>query len=203
MSLATVPRRQHAEERREQILEAALRIFSEKGYAGASIRDIAREVGVTEGLLYHYFESKEQLMHSCWKERSWHAHLERILAGADGVPLADVLRDMVRDFLETLRTNGPTVRMCVAEMQRNSEMAAEHLKRIEASSKLIDDFLFSRQKAGEIRAGAEVGMAAGLLLGCAQSLFLIWGRSEDEEWDRKVSGLVENGVEIILMGITA
>ena len=203
MTLDAVPRRQHAEERREQILDAALRIFSEKGFAGSSIRDIAREVGVTEGLLYHYFESKEQLMQACWKERSWHAHLERILATANGVPLSTVLRDMVRDFLETLREHGSNVRMCVAEMQRNSEMAAEHIERIETSSRLIDDFLRTRQEAGEIRSGADVGTAAGLLLGCAQSLFLIWGRADDEKWNRMVNDLVENGVEIVLRGIAA
>src|SRR5438105_1311581 len=96
------PRRQQAEERREQILDAALRIFSEKGFAGASIRDISREVGVTEGLIYHYFENKEQLEQACWKERSWHAHLERIVANSTGVPLRDVLRDLITDFLLTL-----------------------------------------------------------------------------------------------------
>ena len=72
----TVPRRQQAEERREQILDAAIRIFCEKGFAGTTIRDIAREVGVTEGLLYHYFESKDQLEQACWRERTWRAELE-------------------------------------------------------------------------------------------------------------------------------
>src|SRR5436305_1620134 len=103
--LHTGPRRQQKEERREQILDATLRVFSEKGYSGASMRDIAREVGVTEGLLYHYFESKEQLMNACWKERSWRAQLEKILAGAEGVPLDQVLREMIGNFLETLRKN--------------------------------------------------------------------------------------------------
>src|SRR5215216_2785066 len=114
MSL-TVGRRQQAEERREQILDAALRIFSEKGFAGASIRDIAREVGVTEGLLYHYFESKEQLLDTCWRERTWRAHLERILAEAGGKPVQQVLSELISDFLQTLRENGEMVRMCASE----------------------------------------------------------------------------------------
>src|SRR5438067_10399767 len=110
MTTATVPRRQQAEERREQILDAAISVFSVKGFGGASIRDIAREVGVTEGLLYHYFESKEQLMLACWKERSWHSHVERILASADGVPVGQVLKDIVQDFLETLQEHGQNIR---------------------------------------------------------------------------------------------
>src|SRR5438552_6852873 len=111
MTEVSAPRRQHAEERREQILDAAAKVFGEKGFAGASIRDIAREVGVTEGLLYHYFESKEQLEQACWKERTWRAQLERILADAGGKPLESVLREIVTDFLGTLRQNAALIRM--------------------------------------------------------------------------------------------
>jgi AcrR family transcriptional regulator len=201
MSLPIAPRRQQAEERREQILDAALRVFSQKGFGGASIRDIAREVGITEGLIYHYFESKEQLMQACWKERSWHSHVERILAAAEGVPVEQVLKEIVRDFLETLREHGPNIRMCMAEMQRNSEMAAEQVERIEATSALIRGFLQARQAAGELRPDAEVGMAAGLLLGCAHSLFFIWGTADGERWDRMTADVVEHGVETVLHGI--
>jgi AcrR family transcriptional regulator len=197
------PRRQQAEERREQILDSALRVFSQKGFAGASIRHIAREAGITEGLIYHYFESKEQLQQACWKERSWHSHVERILATADGKPVEQVLREIVADFLDTLREHGPNIRMCVAEMQRNAEMAAEQVEKIEQTSGLIYRFLRARQDAGELRADAEVGMAAGLLLGCAHSLFLIWGDADAERWNRMTHDLVEHGVDSVLHGIAA
>src|ERR671933_1696626 len=44
-----------------RILEAALRLFAREGYAGASIRKIAREVGVTEGAIYAHFEGKRAI----------------------------------------------------------------------------------------------------------------------------------------------
>ena len=201
MSIPLAPRRQHAEERREQILDAALRVFSQKGFAGASVRDIAREAGITEGLIYHYFESKEQLQQACWRERSWHSHVERILSTAQDKPVAAVLREIVADFLETLREHGPNIRMCVAEMQRNAEMAAEQVEKIEQTSGLIYQFLSVRQEAGELRASANVGTAAGLLLGCANSLFLIWGDTDAERWDRMSRDLVEHGVDTVLHGI--
>jgi AcrR family transcriptional regulator len=203
MSIPVAPRRQQAEERREQILDAALHSFSQKGFAGASIRDIAREAGITEGLIYHYFESKEKLQEACWKERSWHSHVERILSTADGKPVEQVLREIVADFLDTLREHGPNIRMCVAEMQRNADMAAEHVERIEQTSGLIKSFLRSRQDVGELRAGVEVGTAAGLLLGCANSLFLIWGDTDAERWNRMSRDLVEHGVDTVLHGISA
>lgn len=50
------------QERREQILNTALRLFAEGGYEATSISKIAKEAGVAKGLIYNYFESKEALM---------------------------------------------------------------------------------------------------------------------------------------------
>lgn len=48
--------------RRQEVLEAAVRVFHEKGYASATIQDVAAEVGVLKGSLYHYIDSKEDLL---------------------------------------------------------------------------------------------------------------------------------------------
>lgn len=50
------------EERREQILTAASKIFAEKGYQRATTREIAEEADLSEGLIYSYFESKDHLL---------------------------------------------------------------------------------------------------------------------------------------------
>lgn len=47
----------------ENIANAALRLFGERGYHSSSIAQIARAAGVSKGLLYNYFESKEALLH--------------------------------------------------------------------------------------------------------------------------------------------
>lgn len=58
------------EDRREQIIDAAMRVFAQKGFARASNRDVAREAGITTGLIYYYFESKEDLLKAALEERS-------------------------------------------------------------------------------------------------------------------------------------
>jgi AcrR family transcriptional regulator len=60
-TVATV-RRKQAAARRSQILAAARRLFAENGYHSTSIRDVHRQVGVSDGLLYHYFPSKNDLL---------------------------------------------------------------------------------------------------------------------------------------------
>ncbi|MFR8010088.1 MAG: helix-turn-helix domain-containing protein, partial [Gordonibacter urolithinfaciens] len=56
-----VSRQEQRERRREEILRAALRLFVRKGYAGTKVGDIAEAVGMSTGLMFHYFESKEAL----------------------------------------------------------------------------------------------------------------------------------------------
>lgn len=57
-------RRPHPPDVRTHLLDAALRAFATWGYEGASVRKIAKEAGVAIGLLYHYFPSKEAVLHA-------------------------------------------------------------------------------------------------------------------------------------------
>ena len=61
--MGTEPRKLTAQgqERKDQLLECAARLFSERGYADTRVIDIVHEAGVAKGLFYWYFENKEQL----------------------------------------------------------------------------------------------------------------------------------------------
>ncbi len=59
-----------AEARRRELLATAMRLFAEKGYDNVSVRSIAREAGVTPGLAYHYFDSKERLFDAAIEDYS-------------------------------------------------------------------------------------------------------------------------------------
>jgi len=58
------------EDRRDQIIDAAMRVFAQKGFTRATNKDIAREAGITPGLIYYYFESKEALLKAIIETRS-------------------------------------------------------------------------------------------------------------------------------------
>lgn len=66
-----------AAERRHLLIEAALRVFCEGSYAGATTAQIAREAGVSEPILYRHFASKRELYFACLGE-AWHRIRERI-----------------------------------------------------------------------------------------------------------------------------
>ena len=86
MSDESPSRERLTEERRNQILDAAARLFAHKGYKGATIREIAREAGVAEGTIYNYFDSKHDLLISLPQRISW---------------------PMVSSFVKSARRQGP------------------------------------------------------------------------------------------------
>ena len=49
------------DKRRNQILSAALKVFSERGFAATKISNIASEAGLSHGLMYHYFKTKDEI----------------------------------------------------------------------------------------------------------------------------------------------
>ncbi len=68
-ALAPQPKkRMAAEDRRAQIVDVALRLFSEKGFSGTRTREIADGAGISEALIFRHFESKEQLYNEALRE---------------------------------------------------------------------------------------------------------------------------------------
>ena len=62
-------RQLQAEARREQILETALKLFAAQGFDGTSTRQIAKEAGIAEGLIFHYFPTKGSLLTAILQDR--------------------------------------------------------------------------------------------------------------------------------------
>jgi AcrR family transcriptional regulator len=81
------------DERPNELLDAALRIFAERGYGNTRLEDIAAAVGVTKGTIYHYFETKEDLL----RQAIEHNH-ERVF-----LPLEQGIRDRHGPVSATIR----------------------------------------------------------------------------------------------------
>ncbi|MDI1364335.1 MAG: helix-turn-helix domain containing protein, partial [bacterium] len=85
--------RRRSEARPGEIVQAALEVFAEKGFAAARLDDIARQAGVSKGALYLYFETKEDLFRAVVRE-AMIPNLDRIeaFAGQADAPFADIVR---------------------------------------------------------------------------------------------------------------
>jgi len=92
------------EEKRQQIKDAALELFAHEGYHGTSISEIAKSAGISKGLMYNYFESKEELVTSIMDE-GMKIFTEFFDPDKDGVLTADEFEFFVRKSFETVREN--------------------------------------------------------------------------------------------------
>lgn len=83
------------------VIRAAVELFALKGYANTSVQDIVSAAGVTKGAMYHYFESKDDLLFGIYDRvlSLQQAHLDAIIA--EGGEVGDVLRAVCVDVLET------------------------------------------------------------------------------------------------------
>jgi AcrR family transcriptional regulator len=101
-----------SEERRQQIIDAALRVFACKGFMGATNKDIALEAGITPGLLYHYFADKRALFEAVLMEHTPLGDVSALLAD-------DRLQELApRELLLTL------IRVMVTRLEASENVGA-------------------------------------------------------------------------------
>jgi AcrR family transcriptional regulator len=89
-------------ESRARIMEGALRLFAQRGYAGTSVRMIAHEVGASTGLLYNYFDGKEGLLRALFEQSMADVRASFAEAQAEGTPHARIER-LVRAAFRIVR----------------------------------------------------------------------------------------------------
>src|SRR5262249_42958315 len=102
--MATTTERKTAEERREQVLDAALEVFAEHGLSGASTDDIARRAGISQPYLFRLFRTKKELFIAATERclRETRDTFERAGAGKTG---EEALVAMGRAYSELIRSN--------------------------------------------------------------------------------------------------
>jgi len=94
------------EEKRKQIMDVALRLFAMEGYHATSISKIASEAGISKGLMYNYFDSKEALMFNIL-ELGMNQLAELFDPNNDGVLTEDEFDYLVERSIEAV-INNPT-----------------------------------------------------------------------------------------------
>ncbi|MCL4476875.1 MAG: TetR/AcrR family transcriptional regulator [Nitrospirae bacterium] len=103
---------------RDRILEAGLRAFSEKGYLGATTKEIAVKAGVAELTLFRHFSSKEKLFEEVIKNYSFLPALKGLLPEIAEMTYKDALTIIAGRFLETLTARKDMIQIMHSEMHR-------------------------------------------------------------------------------------
>jgi len=128
-------------ETRERIVEAAYRCFSQKGYLGATTREIARLAGISEVTLFRHFKSKRELFEEVLKRFSVIPDIERISAESS-LPPEEKLRKAAKEILLSLKEKRNFIRILLSEVSLYEEEVAQIYERfIERLDSLIAQIL--------------------------------------------------------------
>jgi AcrR family transcriptional regulator len=144
------------DERREEILKAALRIFARKGLAAARISDIAAAAGLSYGLVYHYFRDKESIF-ATLVERAVRggAQVTQQALEADGPPL-ERLHALCEEMVEGVRDDPEYLLLVIQATTQESlpEPEREPIARYsEQTYQNIAELIRECQAASQIVAG--------------------------------------------------
>jgi AcrR family transcriptional regulator len=152
------------DERREQILSAALRAFARRGFAATKISDIVERAGMSHGLVYHYFKSKEEIFYVLL-ERAMQTSIQSIV-GVESLALSPIekIRQIANYILGGIESFEDSAYYFLivahASVMENPEEEREDLLSISAgSTQSMMRILTAGQQAGEIREGDVSGMA--------------------------------------------
>jgi TetR/AcrR family transcriptional regulator, fatty acid metabolism regulator protein len=171
----------HAE-KRQLLLDAAVRVFAEKGYHAARVGDIAEEAGVAYGLLYHYFRSKEEVLETIFRT-TWTNMIATVGSIADtGEPAREQLRKVTEVILRTWRRDPDLVRVLVREVTRSPQLQ-QQVDEIAAALRALQAIVERGQAAGDFRADLDARLASVVWYGALEEILTGWvlGRLPDDD----------------------
>jgi AcrR family transcriptional regulator len=199
--LAALRERTHAvEDKRRQLLEAAVRVFARKGYHASRVGDIAEEAGVAHGLLYHYFKSKDQVLEAVFHE-NWSVLQARIASVEEtDEPAADQLRHISAIVLRTWLHLPDVVRVVIREFGRSPELA-ERIGELAQPIDVIQRVIARGIDRGEFRTDIDPRVAATVVYGSIDELLTAWVLDRLPAGEKDVAAAEQTLLEITLLGL--
>jgi TetR/AcrR family fatty acid metabolism transcriptional regulator len=187
-------------DKRQLLLDAAMRVFAAKGYHAARIGDIAKEAGVAYGLLYHYFASKEDVLETVFRD-TWTAMLDAVSGiEAAGGPAREQVRRVAAVVLGSWKLNPDVVRVLVREVARSPQLQNE-IEEIRHAMDALERIVRRGQEAGEFRPSLDPRFASWVLYGALEEILTGWVMGAPPAGDEDVALAVRTVSEIVCDGL--
>jgi AcrR family transcriptional regulator len=193
-------RQRQAAARREQILKTALKLFAAQGFDATSTRQIAKEAGIAEGLIFHYFPTKASLLTALLENRrSFRSELRAILNGAEDKPAPEVLREVASGWLATLRRDAELVVLFITA-QTNPEVNEAMQQVIGEGTSQVSGYLKARIDANELREDLPLQTAVAMFFSSLMIFFLTRRHLPEPEWVKQGDAYARELISVWLEG---
>jgi AcrR family transcriptional regulator len=162
---------QVTEHRRKQILDAALAVFSRKGYGEATIPDIAHEGGLAVGTIYNYYPSKREILVSVLASRVLSEPFLRLMEQSPEADDKAFFRSLIEDRLTLLTQNADKFLFMLGEVNRDQEFRRQWAQGVvKPALRRAEKYVVSKVDSGAFRpvnASVAVRALAGMAIGFA------------------------------------
>jgi AcrR family transcriptional regulator len=191
------PARGNGVDKRRLILDAAIHVFARKGFHHCRVSDVADEAGVAYGLVYHYFDSKEEILNTLFTER-WQLMLDAIVAidRRDDGSAREKLYMVASFIIDSYRHEPELMKVIIVEVTRAANTFGRlHLDKITEAYGLIADIVEKARVDGSFKSDISSQFAAMCFYGAIEQLLSAWifdiVPQTDEEFERAKSLVVE------------
>jgi len=148
---------------RDQLLDAAARLYAEVGYRGATTRRIAVQAGVNEITLFRNFGSKDALIRAAIT-RAGHSAVTQLLPQTPRDPFREV-RDWAKAHIAELRERRSLIRTCMGEIEEHPGIFSAQNSPPAVAAKALSHYLRRLRETGLARAHFDETAASAMLMG--------------------------------------
>jgi AcrR family transcriptional regulator len=182
-----------------EIMEAAARVFAERGYHGASTQDIADLLGIRQASLYYYFPSKEVALEQvCMQGVAGFFETEQAIAAGPGTP-EEKLAGLVRAHIAPLLDRNHFVRVFLTQRQFLPTPSRRRIGKVSRDIEAIFEAVIRQGvHQGEFRGDADPRLATLAILGMCNAVAAWYGK-ENVSMERIASEFVA----LVLQGVVA
>jgi TetR/AcrR family transcriptional regulator, cholesterol catabolism regulator len=178
------PRRRGAE-----IIQAAAKVFAERGYHGATTQDIADVLGIRQASLYYYFQSKEiALEQVCLQGVEGYVEQAAAIANKAG-SAAEKLGRIIYHHLAPMTDRPDFVRVFQRERRHLPDASRRRVGRLARKyERVVEEVIEAGVKSGEFRSGTDSRVAALAIVGMCNAATAWYGIEPDASLERITGG---------------
>jgi TetR/AcrR family fatty acid metabolism transcriptional regulator len=170
--------------KRERILRAAIKIFSQKGFFSSRVSEIARSAGVADGTIYLYFKNKDDLLISLFEEKMAEVVAdvrEQVAAGDGALPR---LRIFIENHMDLLVREAGLIEVLQVELRQSNKFMKEYVPvKFLEYLEVISEILELGKREGTFRQDLNVTVARRAVFGALDEIALAYVLSRKRKYN--------------------
>lgn len=161
-------------DKRQRILDAALKVFAERGFYNAKVSEVARAAGVADGTIYLYFENKDDLLIQLFEDRMEYIirRLSDELERSQGTPL-DRIRSLIHLHVDLATHDPDLAEFITVELRQSGKFIREYENpQFVEYLRVLRDIIEDGQRTGYIRTGLDSRLLVRAIFGALDEVLL-------------------------------